>query len=238
MEKLLFLLISINIFSQEYLPKSGGKIVKHTYYTLSYNESHEQANWVHYRLNSSFLNGNTKRTNKFKSDPYVSTNSAGPYDYKGSGYDRGHLAPAGDMKYNSLSMQESFYMSNMSPQSPGFNRGGWKKLESLVRTWGQNFEIYVTTAGILNSNNLGSVGKNEVTIPSEFYKVIYVPRKKMMIAFLMPNRSISGSLKDYVVTVDKIEALTGVDFYSQLPDNIENALESQVSIIGWDFRGK
>tara|TARA_B110000037_G_C16729532_1_gene346465 strand:+ start:51 stop:431 length:381 start_codon:yes stop_codon:yes gene_type:complete len=126
----------------------------------------------------------------------------------------------------------------MSPQSPGFNRGGWKKLESLVRTWGQNFEIYVTTAGILNSNNLGSVGKNEVTIPSEFYKVIYVPRKKMMIAFLMPNRSISGSLKDYVVTVDKIEALTGVDFYSQLPDNIENALESQVSIIGWDFRGK
>ncbi len=238
MKKLLIFLSFFPILSytQQLLPKSKGELVKHNFYTLSYNESHEQANWVHYKLNSSFLSGKTKRNDKFRSDPYVSSKSAGPNDYKGSGYDRGHLAPAGDMKYSSLSMQESFYMSNMSPQHPSFNRGGWKKLESLVRAWGENFEIYVSTAGVLDSNNLGSIGINSITVPAEFYKIIYAPSKQIMIGFLMPNMSITKDLISYVVSVDKIEALTGIDFYSQLPDEMENKLESTISLRDWNFK--
>lgn len=232
---ILFFLLSLSLFSQKYLPKSNGEIVSHSFYTLSYNEVHEQANWVHYKLNPSFLSGTSPRKDSFKSDPLVLSKSATRNDYKGSGYDRGHLVPAGDMKYNSLSMMETFYMSNISPQNPSFNRGIWKKLESLVREWGKDFDIYVSTAGVLNSNNLGSIGKNKVTIPSKYFKVIYAPDKNIMIGFLISNTKQTGKLFSYAVTVDKIEALTGIDFYSELPDNIEEDLESKIVLKSWDF---
>lgn len=237
MKKLIiyFLFTHFCLGQLQFLPKSSGEVVNHKYYSLSYNETHEQANWVHYKLNQNFLSGTTKRHDRFRPDPLVSTKSADPYDYKGSGYDRGHLAPAGDMKYNNISMEESFFMSNMAPQSPNFNRGGWKKLESLVRDWGKNFEIYVTTAGVLNSNIIGKIGKNKVTIPSLFYKIIYSPDREIMIGFLMPNKKISNNLKSYVVTIDKIESITGIDFFSQLQDNIENKLESNLSVSDWNF---
>ena len=228
-------LFSFNLFSQEYLPKSTGELVKHRYYTLSYNEAHEQANWVHYRLNPAFLSGSAPRTNSFRPDPLVSTKSAQLSDYKGSGYDRGHLAPAADMKYNSVAMSESFYMSNMSPQNPSFNRGIWKRLESLVRGWGERFEIYVSTAGVLGSDNLGAIGKNRVSVPYEYYKVIYAPDKNIMIGFLLSNTKQSGSLSSYTVSVDKIESLTGIDFFSELPDSVEEELESKTVLKNWDF---
>ena len=107
----LFLFISFKLLAQEYLPKSEGEIIRHKHYTLSYNEDHEQANWVHYRLNPTFLNGITPRINSFKVDPNVSTKSADLSDYKGSGYDRGHLAPAGDMKYSRESMKLAFLLN-------------------------------------------------------------------------------------------------------------------------------
>jgi len=156
-------------------------------------------------------------------------------DYKGSGYDRGHLAPAADMKYNSVAMSESFYMSNMSPQNPSFNRGIWKRLESLVRGWGEKFDIFVSTAGVLSSDNLGAIGGNRVTIPSKYYKVIYAPDKNIMIGFLLTNKKQSGDLSSYAVSIDKIESLTGIDFFSELPDNIEEELESKVVLKNWDF---
>jgi len=227
--------VSIHLFSQEYLPKSSGEIIKHKYYTLSYNETHEQANWVHYKLNPSFLRGSTPRTNSFKPDPLVSTKSAQLSDYKGSGYDRGHLAPAGDMKFNSIAMSESFFMSNISPQRPEFNRGIWRRLESLVRAWGKRYEIYVSTAGVLNIEGYGTIGRNKVKIPSKYYKVIYAPEKNIMIGFLMTNAKLTGQLSSYAISVDKIEAITGIDFFSELPDDIENDLESKVVLKNWNF---
>ena len=105
----------------------------------------------------------------------------------------------------------------------------------MVRDWGKNFEIYVTTAGVLSSNIIGKIGKNKVTIPSLFYKIIYSPDREIMIGFLMPNKKISNNLKSYVVTIDKIESITGIDFFSQLQDNIENKLESNLSVSDWNF---
>ncbi|MBL29667.1 MAG: DNA/RNA endonuclease [Flavobacteriaceae bacterium] len=232
----LYLLFTHFCFGQlQFIPKSSGEVVNHKYYSLSYNEIHEQANWVHYKLNPNFLSGKTKRYDRFISDPLISSESAKPNEYRGSGYDRGHLAPAGDMKYNTTSMVESFYMSNISPQSPSFNRGGWKKLESLVREWGKKFEIYVTTGGVLDSNIICKIGENKISVPSMFYKIIYCPDKELMIGFLMPNVEIINNLKNYLVSIDEIELLTSIDFFSQLPDKKEDKLESMIYISDWDF---
>ena len=231
----LFLFISFKLLGQDYLPKSEGEIIRHKYYTLSYNEAHEQANWVHYKLYPAFLNGSTPRTDSYKPDPYVLTKSAELSDYKGSGYDRGHLAPAGDMKYSRESMIESFYMSNMSPQDSSFNRGVWRRLEETIREWGKSFQIFISTAGVLSYDNLGSIGVNKVTIPSIYYKVIYSPEKKNMIGFILSNRVSSSELKSFVVSVDSIESITGIDFFYELPDEIENRLEFKVNLEDWGF---
>jgi len=231
--KLLFLLITLlswlNAFSQSYTPISKGEIINHNYYTISYIEEHEQAEWVYYELTSSMISGNQSRTNNFRSDPKISSGSASLDDYKNSGYDRGHLAPAGDMKCSRTAMSESFYLSNMSPQTPSFNRGTWKELETIVRNWAAQYKkIYVVTGGIL-TKGLNKIGSNGVSVPNYYYKIIYVPSTSNMIAFLLPNRKITNNLKSYVVTTDHIEAITGIDFFSQLPDRLENILESSSS---------
>lgn len=149
---IIFLLISKIIIAQEYLPISINPVIRHEYYTIGYSEKHEQANWVYYSLMPSMLEGKEARTNDFRSDPSILTGSSQLEDYIGSGYDRGHLAPAGDMKLNHTSMSESFYLSNMSPQEATFNRGIWKSLETRVRRWGWGGKIYIVSGGIMEEN--------------------------------------------------------------------------------------
>lgn len=233
---LLVFLSYVKIFSQEYLPESEGELIKHKYYTLSYNELHEQANWAHYKLNPNLLKGTNPRIDSFKIDTLVSTKSSELEDYKGSGYDRGHLVPAGDMKYSDESMRESFYMSNISPQNPDFNRGIWRKLEQLVRVWGREGEIFITTGGVLLNGNLGSIGSNKVSIPSKYYKIVYSSHKNSMIGFLIPNKKSTSELESYVVKVDSIEKITGINFYEEIPDHIENILESEINFKRWGFK--
>ncbi len=133
---------------QQLLPShtSNHQIIEHSTYILEYNEKYEHAEWVIHLLTQDRVAGSFERTDNFRPDPKVITGSASLADYKGSGYDRGHLAPAADMKWSENVMSESFFMSNMSPQKPGFNRGIWKSLESIVRTWAiENDEIYIVT---------------------------------------------------------------------------------------------
>ncbi|MBC7655437.1 MAG: DNA/RNA non-specific endonuclease, partial [Oligoflexus sp.] len=149
------------------LPKTNSKdkIITHTGYSLLYNETHEQANWIAYELTKAETNKLFKRTNKFIPDTKVKTGTASDKDYEGSGYDRGHLAPASDMGWSSIAMAESFYYSNMSPQTPSFNRGIWKNLEGLVRTWAvENNSIYIATGPVL-TNELQTIGANKVSVP-------------------------------------------------------------------------
>jgi len=182
-----------------------------------------------YELTSSMISGTQSRTNNFRPDPKIDTGSASLDDYKNSGYDRGHLAPAGDMKCSHIAMSESFYLSNMSPQKPSFNRGGWKKLETIVRNWATQYKkLYVVTGGIL-TQGLDKIGSNRVSVPNYYYKIIYVPSTSNMIAFLLPNRKITNNIKSYVVSTDHVEAITGIDFFPQLPDELENILESSNS---------
>ena len=199
--------------------------VEHTYYSLSYLEEHEQAEWVHYKLNDIMLKGIVPRKNSFKSDKLIITKSAALSDYKYSGYDKGHLVPAGDMKLSKVSMIESFLMSNISPQLPSFNQGAWRKLEKRVRLKAKQSELYITTGGVLNSVDLHRIGDNKVSVPDQFYKIIYDAKNQKMFAYLIPNKKLE-SLKKYVVTVDSIEVLTGIDFYPQLIDELEEKMES------------
>ncbi len=141
---ILFLSILPQVLFAQYQPQSEGEIIEHTYYSLSYNETHEQANWVYYKIHK----GESERSGNFRPDAKVSTGSASLADYKGSGYDRGHICPAAAMKVNHVAMSETFYMSNMSPQLPSFNRGIWKDLEALVRRWGYYQETHVVSGPV------------------------------------------------------------------------------------------
>ena len=245
MKKILYLSIVLILcqsrgIGQIELPKPlpSEQVVSHQAYSLSYNEQHEQASWVAYELTASEVRGTTKRKDSFRPDSKVITGSASLADYKGSGYDRGHLAPAADMKWSSSTMSESFFMSNMSPQEPGFNRGIWKRLEAQVRAWAiNNQSVYVATAGVLKGN-LPTIGRNGVSIPNYYYKVIldYNGPELKGIGFLIPNRKASSSLESFAVSIDKVEQATGINFFHSLPDEIENTIEASLDLTLWSFK--
>jgi endonuclease G len=225
----------------EALPGGGGKgeIISHSGYTLRYNERHEQAEWVAYRLSAEQLESNIPRSENFRADPKVKTGSAAPSDYKGSGYDRGHLAPAADMKWSKRAMSESFYMSNMSPQAPEFNQGIWNDLEQRVREWAkENDELYVVTGPVLEEG-LPAIGENGVSVPRLYFKVIldYREPEYKAAAFLMPNAASPQPIDQYAVTIDSVETLTGLDLFPVLPDSLERALEGSLRPMDWGLTG-
>lgn len=230
-----------SIFAQIEIPSSteNSQIIKHSYYSLSYNEHHEQAEWVAYKLTKTMIDsGSVKRKDSFRPDPSVATGSAELSDYRGSGYDRGHLCPAADMKISSAAMSESFYMSNMSPQHPSFNRGIWKKLESKVRDWAvENNEIYIVTGGVLTIEPIESIGNNSVSVPKYYYKIIldYEGSEIKGIGFILENKKGTNSLGEYAVSIDQVELMTGIDFFSSLPDNVEDEIEKSFTLKEWDL---
>ncbi len=234
------LLLSVNfVFAQSLedsllAPFTDSSIVKHQYYDLEYSEEHEQALWVYYTLTPENLTGPAKRKNNFKSDPLVESKSAASKDYSKTGYDRGHLCPAASMTINQEAMNESFYMSNMSPQAPELNRGKWKQLEGQVRSWVMIEGKLHVVSGPIFEDNIETIGKNEVTVPGYYYKAIYDPTdEEKMIGFIFPNKEIENKISDYVVTINEIESRTNIDFFTALPDSLENILEDSLYV--WDY---
>ncbi len=215
---------------------SNCNIIQHTHYALCYNERYEQPNWVMYRLTENQLTGErVERSDDFRSDPKVSTGSAALDDYRGSGYDRGHLLPAADMRFSEAAMSETFFMSNMSPQAPRFNRGIWKKLEEQVRDWAfDNDELYVVTGPVLQGD-LPTIGENAVAVPQYYYKVILDLKEPQVkgIGFIMENKKLRGSLAHYAVSIDKVEDFTGLDFFPTLPDDLEENIERAMVVAEW-----
>lgn len=224
-----------------YPSSTTGQVIHHRFYSLSYSEKHEQAEWVAYILTRTALNQPwVDRTNDFRLDPMVKTGSADPYDYRGSGYDRGHLVPAADMAFSQESMSETFYMSNMSPQERGFNAGIWRELEELTRDWAKRYKgLYVVSGPLLNKRAKAIIGKeNKIEVPSAFYKVLLDlshPEQKG-IAFIIPNEVSDEPLANYIVTIDEVEKQTGIDFFANLlDDKLEEELESHSEKHLWKF---
>lgn len=226
-----------------FLPTHTGELVHHTHYSLSYIEAHEQAEWVAYTMDRNMLNApNVKREREFMSDPKVSTGSAHDTDYRGSGYTRGHLVPAGDMAFDQNAMRESFYFSNMSPQLRQFNNGIWKELEENVRDWTyQAGRLYIITGPIL-VNPIKKIGKkNKITVPSAFYKILldYEHPERKAIAFIIPHEMSERRLEEYMVTVDEVEKITGIDFFNgMINDEEEEKLESTIDKSKWNVSDK
>ncbi len=217
--------------------KIGETITKHFAYSLSYNEEHEQPNWVAYQFTRSETVEAVERKDKFIEDPFISTGSATYNDYKGNKYDRGHLAPAADMLFDKRAMEESFYYSNMSPQKHSFNNGVWKKLEKQVRDWAKLYDtIYVVTGPVL-THGLPTIGHNKVSVPEYYYKIIlkYSPPDIRGIGFIVPVNATNKNLKTYAVTIDSVENFTNINFYYLLPDINETKIEETLSVSLWTW---
>lgn len=212
--------------------QSTDDIVRHDGYVLRYRDAYKNADWVAYPLLANEITGEAERDREqFRPDPMVRSGTALSSDYTRSGYDRGHLAPAGDFKFSQRLTRESFYMSNVSPQVPLFNRGIWRELEEQVRAWAwRDKGLYVVTGSVLKPG-LPTIGRvNEVSVPARFYKVILYCNKPQirMIGFLLNNEGSDRSIREFVVPVDQIEQLTGIDFFPKIPDQLEQRLESQL----------
>lgn len=222
-----------------FLPSSTtGQLVYHNYYTLSYNEKWEQAEWVAYELKKEYIKKNRFKRPFFIADPKVKTVSADWRNFKNSGFDKGHLCPAGDMQFDIHAYNETFYTSNISPQDRSFNGGIWNRLEDKVRYWAERYDdVFVVTGGVL-SPSFKTIGKEKVAVPEFFYKIILDNSKGdfKIIAFLIPNKKSDRPLYDFVVSVDNIEKRTGIDFFPALDDTIENQLEKSSSYKAWFFK--
>ena len=226
-----------------FIPSSTGEIVHHKYYSLSYAEQHEQAEWVAYTMDRGMLNiPNVDRFGMFNPDEDVKTKSSVHRDYNNSGYTRGHLVPAGDMAFDTLAMRETFLMSNVSPQIKAFNNGIWKELEENTRDWTYTFgKLYIITGPILK-NVTQTIGKeNKITVPSGFFKVLldFESAEKKGIAFIIPNELSDKRLEEYMVTIDEVEKLTGLDFFDSMIENtVEEKLESTINKKSWKVSDK
>lgn len=220
------------------LPSSThNAIVQHNHYMLSYSEEHEQAEWVAYILKKSHITYDDRKRPYFIEDPRVRTKSADWRNYKGSGYDRGHLCPAGDRRFTKQAYDETFYTSNITPQDRDFNAGVWNRLEQKVRDWAKRYDqVFVITAGVLESG-LEEIGEEDVDVPRYYYKIVVRGNENNLkaIAFLMEGRESTKALKQFTVPIDTIEEYTGIDFFSSLNEQVETKLESSVKLNDWKF---
>ena len=218
-------------------PKNGD-LIRHTYYVLSYDESHEQAEWVAYELTRERLNQPwAERPRSFFPDPQAPSGSATPRDYAGSGYDRGHLCPAADMAFDETAMKETFFMSNMSPQVRSFNGGIWRELEELTRDWARKYgRLYVATGPVLTQPGLDKIGQNGVTAPAAYYKVLLAEDRA--IAFMMPNEPSDRPVMDYACSIDAVEAATGIDFFPRILKGSAASLEAECDRSLWPVSAK
>lgn len=217
--------------------------IRHFAYQLSYNEDREQPYYVSYRLTNEMVtggaNGKVKRTDNFRKDPSITTGSAELSDYKGSGYSRGHLVPAGDMTWNSKAMSETFLLSNISPQIQSFNDGIWKDLEEQCRLWAQLYgKVYIITGPVFLQDKVQEIGPNKVDVPDAFFKIIFteINDQPSYAAYLIPHKKGEAKFTAYSTTIRNIEKYTGLDFLPILPKAKQEAFEKNNYSYEWYMR--
>ncbi|WP_350293030.1 DNA/RNA non-specific endonuclease [uncultured Croceitalea sp.] len=220
------------------LPSSTtNTVVFHDYYTLSYNEPFEQAEWVMYELKKSHLTYDDRKRPYFIEDPKVKSKSADWRNYKRSGYDRGHLCPAGDRRFSEYAYNETFYTSNITPQRKDFNAGVWNRLEQQIRQWCKKYgDLYVITGGVLE-DDLEEIGEEDVDVPNSFYKIVFRKENNKIkaLAFLFPHKESTKPLTNFLVSINDLEEKTGIDFFQNQKKELQEKFESAVSKKGWSF---
>lgn len=207
-------------------------------YTVSYNRETRLPNWVAWRLTRAHTRGNAQRKGvKFTEDTDVPEPRATDADYRSSGYDRGHLCPAGDNKWSSKAMEQSFLFTNICPQAPQLNRGDWNEMEIACRKWAQRHgEIYIVCGPILYKQKHKTIGKNKVVVPEAFFKVVLcLDGTPKAIGFIYKNADGNRPKGDYANSVDEVERITGYDFFPALPDDVERKVEAECNADDWEL---
>lgn len=211
------------------------QIIRHAGYTVSFNPDWHIPNWVAYKLTAEETSGVTQRGKSFLPDPLVTKGSATTNDYKNSGWDRGHMAPAADMKWSQQAMNESFYLSNICPQNHNLNAGDWRILEEKVRDLANHFKnVYIVCGPIVGKESL-RIGANRVVVPKAFFKVLlcWNVGNWQAIGFVFDNAAGHRKLSTYAKTVDEIEAITNLDFFPLMTDSTQTAIESNFDLNSW-----
>ena len=228
----------------DYLPTTnlGYQLTYGDYFTVSYVDEHRQSEWVAYTLTKdNLMKEDFPRPSYFKTDDRIEEAfQASHQDYTRTDFDRGHLAPAADFSWSEEGMETTFFTSNISPQSPDFNRGIWKKLEETVRDWTMQYgQAFIVTGPILTEKPKNKIPKNKnlITVPHRYYKIIltYKNNQPIVIGFMLENEGSEADLSAFAVPIDRIESATGLDFFSSLPDNIEDNIESKVDLSNWSL---
>ena len=209
---------------------------EYTGFTVMFNPENHTPDWVGWELLRSEANGDISRSNRFWCDESL-PGCAITDDYRNAGYDRGHLCPAADQKWSAEAMEDCFSLANIAPQDHSLNSGAWSTLEKKERQWAERDSALVIIAGpVYNDSDTSVIGKTGVRVPSAFFKVLLAPyvEKPRAIGFLYPNMKASGNMEDYALTVDEVEKITGLDFFSALPDSIEDYVESHKLFKEWN----
>ncbi|MFT4033900.1 MAG: DNA/RNA non-specific endonuclease [Siphonobacter sp.] len=223
-----------------YLPAytSDDQILRHDAYTLNYLPDYGEAAWVvHFVLNKT---GKARRADSFQPDPLLKGQQVLPTDYSNSGYDRGHMAPAGDFNYDQNLKNQTFYMTNMSPQVHDLNIGFWNDIENKVRSWAKKRGDLVVVTGPQLKKGLPTIGrKTQVAVPEYYFKIVYDPQTQQAIAFWVPNQNIvEARLQDYTTSIQDVETKTGITFFAKLPRNVQTDIKTQHDVTTWFRRSR
>ena len=213
--------------------------VRYKAITVYYNKHYRVPNCVAYELTNTQVSmadapDAQKRDNfQFNRDPQVQ-GCPDWWEYKETGYDRGHMAPAMDMRWDKTAMEQCFLMTNICPQDHELNDGEWRHMEEAIHTWARSARRLVIFTGPVLEGNMKKMGKKgNIAVPTQYYKVLYAPEQDRAIAFLFRNEKARNSWTNYAVTIDEVERLTGINFLASLPDDSETVVESRQNIRDW-----
>ena len=210
-----------------------------TDFIVSYNTATLCPNYVAWHLTPNRLKGSAQRLDQFSGDMVLSERlRVLSEDYAGSGYDRGHLCPAADNRHSATSMSETFLMTNVCPQSHGLNEGDWNELEQQCRSWVRNYgDLYIVAGPIFDSNTPRKIGRRKhckISVPDRFYKVILsMGSEPKAIGFVYSNEPSHAEMRSYAVSVSQVERITGIDFFPNLPDDMERRVERTCNPAAW-----
>ena len=215
----------------------GDDIITYSGYVSSYNHKTLIPDWVAYELTAEELEGDEQRGERmFSMDKNVKGKQAMREDYRDSGWTKGHMAPATDFRWSADAMDETFYFMNVCPQNEHLNGEDWEYLEGKVRHWARQYgKVWVVSGPIVGSGKYGTIGDDHVVVPDSFYKTVMYCKggRYHTIAFVMGNDDNRYWLQDCAVSVNDLEALTGIDFFPALDDSIEDSVEAQLTLSDW-----
>ena len=218
-------------------PLSGvpEQIVRWKAYIVSYNKDTKIPNWVAWHLTADHTDGPIRRMSNFHEEEEVPTPRATLEDYKGSGWSRGHMCPAGDNKWDERAMYESFSLVNVCPQNASLNSGLWNSIEMDCRKWAKRYgDIYIVCGPVFMNREHETIGENNIYVPEAFFKVVLcLNGSPKALGFIVRNTDGNKKRDLYYNSIDQVERITGYDFFHALPDDIENEVESHADIEDW-----